>query len=164
MSVRIDAGRCVRCGACAEICPGNLIRFRQGKAAFLPHPEECWGCASCLKACRAGAITYYLGADIGGRGAGMRVVQEGRFSRWIITLPERTARRSGPPKHYRESDNREGTQELLSCLAAQSSGGRSRGKISENRKNSKDPENPEISVEAERIVTITVDRNDANKY
>ena len=112
MSVLIDAARCVRCGACAEICPGNLIRVRNGAAAFLPHPEECWGCASCLKACRAGAITYCLGADIGGRGGRMRVVQEGRFSRWIITLPDM----------------------------------------------------PEISAEPERTVTITVDRNDANRY
>ncbi|MBE6005722.1 MAG: ferredoxin family protein [Sarcina sp.] len=96
MSVLIDAARCVRCGACAEICPGNLIRIREGKAAFLPHPEECWGCASCLKACRAGAIAYYLAADIGGQGGRMQVVQEGRFSRWIITLPDHADRRTGP--------------------------------------------------------------------
>ena len=85
MSVLIDSTRCMRCGACAEICPGNLIRIRQGGTAFLPHPEECWGCASCLKVCSAGAIAYYLGADIGG----------GRFSHWIITLPQHAAHQSG---------------------------------------------------------------------
>ncbi|MBP3874259.1 MAG: ferredoxin family protein [Lachnospiraceae bacterium] len=95
MSVMIDTDICKGCGACAEVCPGNLIRIRQGEKAFLPHPEECWGCASCLKACRAGAVTYYLGADIGGRGARMRVVEEGRFSHWIITLPQHADHQSG---------------------------------------------------------------------
>ncbi len=99
MSVLIDSTRCMRCGACAEICPGNLIRIRQGGTAFLPHPEECWGCASCLKVCSAGAIAYYLGADIGGRGGRMRVEEDGRFSHWIIILPQHAAHQSGSGKN-----------------------------------------------------------------
>ena len=135
MSVLIDASRCVRCGACAEICPGNLIRVRNGAAAFLPHPEECWGCASCLKACRAGAIAYYLAADIGGRGGRMQVVQEGRFSRWIITLPDHAARQSGSLKRFLEGENGEGSAEILTA-----------------------PQHKSLTV------TITVDRSDANRY
>lgn len=89
MSVLIDAARCVRCGACAEICPGNLIRVRNGAAAFLPHPEECWGCASCLKECRHDAIFYFLGADIGGQGSRMQTNREGDLTHWIISSPGR---------------------------------------------------------------------------
>jgi adenylylsulfate reductase subunit B len=136
MSVIIDTGRCICCGACAEICPGNLIRIRQGEAAFLPHPEECWGCASCLKACRAGAITYYLGADIGGRGGRMRVAQEGRFSRWIITLPDMPLARAASRRNRGD-----GFGDGITL-----------------------PESPESTAEPERTVTITVDRNDANRY
>lgn len=87
MSVRIDRELCVGCGKCADICPGNLITLDASGAAFLPHPEECWGCASCLKECVHGAIAYYLGADIGGRGAEMRTRREGDFRYWTIEKP-----------------------------------------------------------------------------
>ena len=48
MSIRIDRDRCIRCGACSEICPGNLINRAVDGTVYLIHPEECWGCASCL--------------------------------------------------------------------------------------------------------------------
>ena len=87
MSVLIDRELCVRCGRCAEICPGNLIARDASGAAFLPYPEECWGCASCLKECRHGAIAYFLGADIGGQGASMRVRSEGPLRYWRVERP-----------------------------------------------------------------------------
>ena len=89
MSVRISPERCARCGKCAEICPGNLITRDASGAAFLPYPEECWGCASCLKECRHGAIAYFLGADIGGTGAEMRVRSEGPLRHWRVERPGR---------------------------------------------------------------------------
>lgn len=85
MSIRIDTEKCVRCGACREVCPGNLIKRAADGTAYLKHPEECWGCASCLKECRHGAIFYFLGADIGGRGSLMQTVAEGDLTHWIIT-------------------------------------------------------------------------------
>lgn len=88
MSIRIDTDKCVGCGACREVCPGNLIKRDPAGKAFLKHPEECWGCASCLKECRRGAIFYYLGADIGGRGSLMRTEREGDLTHWIITRPD----------------------------------------------------------------------------
>ena len=87
MSVRINPELCARCGQCIEICPGNLITRDASGAAVLRYPEECWGCASCLKACRHGAIAYFLGADIGGQGAEMRVRSEGFLRHWRVECP-----------------------------------------------------------------------------
>ena len=87
MSIRIDTNRCTGCGLCIEICPGNLIKPGPSGKAYLKRPEECWGCASCLKECRFGALSYYLGADMGGDGAEMRVEFDGPLSRWIIRRP-----------------------------------------------------------------------------
>ncbi len=88
MSIHIDREKCAACGRCADICPGNLIhRDSEGKA-FLKVPEECWGCASCLKECAHGAIAYFLGADIGGQGSLMRTRKEGDITHWIITRPD----------------------------------------------------------------------------
>ena len=89
MSVLIDRESCVHCGKCAEICPGNLIALDESGAAVLKRPEECWGCASCLKECRAGAIAYFLGEDIGGRGARMRAEIDGDICRWRINFPDK---------------------------------------------------------------------------
>lgn len=84
MSILIDREKCVQCGSCLEVCPGNLIKRGTDGIAYLKHPEECWGCASCLKECRYGAISYYLGADIGGRGSLMQTEFEGDLCHWII--------------------------------------------------------------------------------
>ena len=72
MSILIEQSACAACGSCTEVCPGNLIKRRPDGTAYLKHPEECWGCASCLKKCRHAAISYFLGADIGGRGSLMQ--------------------------------------------------------------------------------------------
>ena len=87
MSIRIDAKSCIACGACREVCPGNLIKRGTDGKALIKHPEECWGCASCLKECRHGAISYFLGADIGGQGSRMQTVRKGDLTHWIITGP-----------------------------------------------------------------------------
>jgi adenylylsulfate reductase subunit B len=50
----------------------------------LKRPQDCWGCTSCLKECGFGAISFYLGADIGGRGSVMRTEQKGTVRRWFV--------------------------------------------------------------------------------
>ena len=87
MSIRIDRTLCAGCGRCVDICPGSLISRDGDGLAVLRRPEECWGCASCLKECRFGAIAYFLGGDIGGTGAEMRVRFDGPLCRWTITKP-----------------------------------------------------------------------------
>lgn len=84
MSILIDREKCAHCGRCIEVCPGNLLKRDADGAAYLKHPSECWGCASCLKECRHGAVFYYLGADIGGRGGRMQAQFEDDLCHWTI--------------------------------------------------------------------------------
>jgi adenylylsulfate reductase subunit B len=85
MSIQIDAQKCKKCGKCIEACPGNLIKRDPEGAAFLKRPRDCWGCTSCLKECAFGAISFYLGADIGGQGSQMCTKQDGDYCHWIIS-------------------------------------------------------------------------------
>ena len=63
MSIRIDQKKCVGCRKCSEVCPGTLIVMED----------------------KAGAIDFFLGADIGGNGSIMNVKSEGDILHWIIT-------------------------------------------------------------------------------
>lgn len=86
MSIKINRDMCAGCGKCRQVCPGSLLRKEKiSNKTYIKHPDECWGCTSCLKECRYGAITYYLGADIGGKGATMYVEEAGKELRWHIT-------------------------------------------------------------------------------
>jgi len=66
MSIRINRDKCISCGKCQKVCPGNLLYKDKCEKAVIRYPEECWGCAACLKECSAEAIRYYLRIDIGG--------------------------------------------------------------------------------------------------
>lgn len=90
MSIRIDQSACVGCGRCAEVCPGNLIRLNAAARAEIRIPEDCWGCTSCLKECPTGAVRFFLGADIGGRGSTLRVKCRNGISHWEIVRPDGT--------------------------------------------------------------------------
>ena len=92
MSIMIDRSKCVGCGRCTEVCPGNLIKTEERKA-YIIRPEDCWGCTSCLKECRSGAILFFLGADIGGKGAVLSVTEKGDVREWVITAPDGKTRR-----------------------------------------------------------------------
>ena len=87
MSIMIRRDDCSGCGKCAEACPGNLIKRDESGKAYIRRPEDCWGCTSCLKECAFGAIRFYLGADIGGRGSTMYVKKDGPLSHWIVKSP-----------------------------------------------------------------------------
>lgn len=71
---KIDTGRCVGCGACADACPQNIIEIREvkrdvrtiavtcsnrdkGAAARKMCTVACIGCGKCQRTCRYGAIT-----------------------------------------------------------------------------------------------------------
>lgn len=53
MSVKIDAGICIMCGACSGVCPVNAIEVSVTEARIL---ENCTECGLCAKVCPLGAI------------------------------------------------------------------------------------------------------------
>lgn len=83
MSIRINQEKCVGCGRCEEVCPGTLIAIENNKA-WMKYPKNCWGCVSCVKECAVGAIDFYLGADIGGKGSLMSVSSDRDILEWRI--------------------------------------------------------------------------------
>lgn len=88
MSIAINSGKCVGCRKCMQVCPGSLIKQDSSGKAYIKYPKDCWGCASCVKECQAGAIDFYLGADIGGRGSRMQVQTSGNKMYWNIVSPD----------------------------------------------------------------------------
>ena len=89
MSIKINSSSCVGCRKCVEVCPGNLIKI-EDKKAVIKRERDCWGCTSCLKECKTGAIEFFLGADIGGKGSILSVQEEGDLRHWIVTSPTGT--------------------------------------------------------------------------
>jgi adenylylsulfate reductase subunit B len=67
-----------------QVCPGSLIKLAEDKKAYIKYPKDCWGCSSCLKECSFGAISFYLGADIGGMGSKLITSIEGDIVHWQI--------------------------------------------------------------------------------
>lgn len=90
MSIAIKQDKCIGCGRCVEACPGNLIKMNAKGKAEQRHPKDCWGCTACLKACPTGAIAFFLGADIGGRGATLSYKKQGDAVRWTVTRRDGT--------------------------------------------------------------------------
>jgi adenylylsulfate reductase subunit B len=89
MSIAINQNKCVGCGRCVEVCPGNLIQLSEGRAV-IKREKDCWGCTSCLKECKTGAIAFFLGADIGGKGSVLSVEEHGGIRDWTVTAPDGT--------------------------------------------------------------------------
>ncbi|HEX9059947.1 MAG TPA: ferredoxin family protein, partial [Clostridia bacterium] len=75
---------CTGCGRCLDVCPGSLLYKGDDNKAYIRYPRDCWGCTACLKECSQGAIRYYLGADIGGKGTTLYTTKEKNFLNWHI--------------------------------------------------------------------------------
>lgn len=52
----VDRSFCVACGACAKVCPLNIINIEQGVFAKID-TDKCVGCGKCAKACPASVIS-----------------------------------------------------------------------------------------------------------
>ena len=88
MSISIDSAACIGCAACVRACPGNLLKLGADGRAYSRRPRDCWGCTACLKECPSGAISYFLGADMGGRGTRLAARREGASTTWVFTRPD----------------------------------------------------------------------------
>ena len=88
MSIAIDKAKCVGCGKCHEVCPGTLIKLDENKKAYIKYPKDCWGCTSFIKEFAVHAISFYLGADIGGRGSKTHTEKKDGLLRWVIEKPD----------------------------------------------------------------------------
>jgi adenylylsulfate reductase subunit B len=84
MSISINKDKCVGCRKCANVCPGNLIKMDDENRAFIKYPKDCWGCTSCIKECDHEAISFFLGADIGGMGSKLTVNTQNENIIWNI--------------------------------------------------------------------------------
>ena len=104
MSIMIDKSKCIGCGKCCMVCPGSLIKKDGDNKAFIKYPKDCWGCTSCIKECPMHAISFYLGADIGGMGS--KVHTRGKRSnilKWVIEKYERHGFRN---RHRQKESNK----------------------------------------------------------
>lgn len=84
MSIAIDKSKCTGCGRCCNICPGTLIRKDIDGKAYIRYPKDCWGCTSCIKECPVYAISFFLGADMGGKGSKVHTEKRDGLIHWII--------------------------------------------------------------------------------
>lgn len=48
--------RCVGCGECVEICPGEVYEL-QNEISVPAYADACFGCESCIEVCEHDAIT-----------------------------------------------------------------------------------------------------------
>ena len=56
----IDAGNCIGCGTCTEVCPeGDVLAIFGGKAVIV-NPHKCIGHGVCAEACPVSAITMVM--------------------------------------------------------------------------------------------------------
>lgn len=52
--IRIDDGKCVKCGICTEVCAVSAIT----PASFEVNQEDCFQCCNCLSVCHRQAISF----------------------------------------------------------------------------------------------------------
>jgi len=53
--IKVDAKRCVHCGACVDACPTEAA---QGHLEGRNFPPDCFSCARCLRVCPEDAVEY----------------------------------------------------------------------------------------------------------
>ena len=89
--IEIDKDKCVGCGQCVEICPGNLLALKNSRAD-IRDVRDCWGCTACVKTCPRQAIAYRLSAELGGAGAKLFAEDKKQTLTWRIEFPNGTTK------------------------------------------------------------------------
>lgn len=76
--------RCTGCGACENICPGDLMFVDKGKA-FCRSKRDCWDCMSCVKGCSAQALEIRIPYQLGYYPAKLIPEMKGKNIVWAVT-------------------------------------------------------------------------------
>lgn len=84
MGAITDKTKCIGCGRCIDVCPGNLIRMDEERKAYLEYEEDCWSCASCIKECPVGAVYLRFPVEFGGVRADMHAKTNKNITEWEI--------------------------------------------------------------------------------
>ncbi len=84
--INFEKNKCVGCGRCVEICPGNLLQMKNF-CAEIRDVKDCWGCCACVKICPQNAIFYQLSADLGGAGTKLFAEDKKNTLKWILKYP-----------------------------------------------------------------------------
>lgn len=80
----VKTDKCVGCGACEDICPGDLMVLRDGKAA-IRSSRDCWDCMSCVKACPSKALEIRIPYQLGYYPASLKPEVRGKEIVWTVT-------------------------------------------------------------------------------
>ena len=59
-TLALDAGKCVGCGICENVCPHGVFDLSSGKAR-IADKDSCMECGACVKNCPVGALSVDSG-------------------------------------------------------------------------------------------------------
>lgn len=57
LDFKVDAEKCIKCGACVADCPVSIIKMEEGDFPEMTKEERCLRCQHCLAVCPVGAIS-----------------------------------------------------------------------------------------------------------
>jgi adenylylsulfate reductase subunit B len=84
MPPMIVTQRCIGCGACETVCPGDLMQVKEG-SAFCRSRRDCWDCMACVKACPARALEIRIPYQLGYYPAKLVPELKEKEIRWTVT-------------------------------------------------------------------------------
>ncbi len=59
-TLKLDAGKCIGCGMCTEVCPHEVFVITSRKAEII-NRDACMECGACQMNCPAAAISVTVG-------------------------------------------------------------------------------------------------------
>jgi ferredoxin len=60
VTLQLDAGRCIGCGLCPQVCPHGVLAVADGKVRLVDR-NACIECGACARNCPVTALTVKAG-------------------------------------------------------------------------------------------------------